>query len=37
MCYNLIVDNMKGNIEVSNKEFEFENQTYKGACFKITI
>ena len=32
-----IIEGMKGKIEVSNEEFKFENETYKGASFKIII
>ena len=32
-----IIEGMKGKIEVSNEEFKFENETYKGASFKISI
>ena len=37
MSYNLIVDSMKGSIEVQNKDFVFNNNKYVGACFKITL
>jgi len=37
MTYNLIVEGMNGNIEAINKEFVYEKQTYKGACFIITL
>ena len=36
MCYN-IIENLNGTIEVENKEFEYNNKTYNGACFKITL
>ena len=37
MCYNLIVDNMHGSIEVSNINYEYNNKSYVGACFKISL
>jgi len=37
MTYNLIVQNMHGNIEVSNKEYEYKKNIYTGACFKIRL
>ena len=37
MTYNLIVDGMDGNIIVSNEEFEYNNITYYGARFTITL
>lgn len=32
-----IIEGMQGNIEALNEEFEFENETYKGALFRVTI
>jgi len=37
MCYNLIVDNMNGNIEVFNVNYEYNNKIFNGSCFKITL
>ena len=37
MSYNLVVNGMKGNIEVKNDEFEFNSKKYKGAKFIIKI
>lgn len=35
MSHKIIKDSMNGNISVSNKNFEFNNKHYKGACFQI--
>ena len=37
MTYNLIVDGMKGNIEVKNVEYFYNKTKFKGAEFKITL
>ena len=37
MTYNLIVEGMKGDIKVINKEYKYEEITYKGANFIITL
>ena len=37
MTESIIINNMKGYIEVSNKEFIVNDKTYQGACFKISI
>jgi signal transduction histidine kinase len=37
MTYNLIVNGMNGSIEASNIEYEYENNKYKGAIFKIVL
>ena len=37
MCEEIIVKHIKGEIEVSNSEYEYEKQLFKGAVFKITI
>ena len=37
MTYKLIVDGMKGNITVKNQSFIYEDITYKGAIFTITL
>ena len=37
MTYNLIVDGMKGKVEVNNVSFEYENKKYVGAEFKIIL
>ena len=34
---NQIIENMSGKIEVSNENYDFEGQKYKGALFKIII
>jgi signal transduction histidine kinase len=35
MCDKIIRERHKGVIFVENREFEYNNKTYKGACFKI--
>jgi signal transduction histidine kinase len=35
MSHKIIKDSMNGNISVSNKNFEYNNKHYKGACFQI--
>ena len=37
MTYNLIVDGMNGTIEANNVSYEYENKTYTGAEFTITL
>ena len=37
MTYNLIVDSMKGNINIDNVIYNYENKKYKGAEFTITL
>ena len=37
MTYRLIVEGMDGNIEAVNEEFIYNNKTYLGASFTITI
>lgn len=37
MSYNLIVNHMKGTLEVFNKEYEFNGKEYKGAEFVIKL
>jgi PAS domain S-box-containing protein len=37
MSYNLIVNQMKGSIKVSNETYEFNGKQYKGAMFIITL
>ena len=37
MTHQMIVDHMHGKIEVTNTEFEYENNNYFGAKFKIII
>ena len=37
MTYNLIVDGMNGTIEVENVSYEYEDETFTGAEFKITL
>ncbi|RXJ91757.1 hypothetical protein CRV01_01310 [Arcobacter sp. CECT 8983] len=35
MSQEIVTKLLKGHISVSNKEFEYENKSYKGACFTI--
>ena len=37
MTYNLIVNGMKGQIDASNIEFEYNKKRYKGAVFRIQL
>jgi signal transduction histidine kinase len=37
MTYKIIVDGMNGNIEATNNEFTFEDNTFIGACFTILL
>lgn len=37
MSKNIIENSLKGSIKVTNKEFKFEDETYMGACFTITL
>jgi len=37
MTYNLILKSMKGNIEVSNVYYKYDNESYTGAEFTITL
>jgi len=37
MSRNIIERTFDGSIDVSNVKFEYEDVTYQGACFKITI
>ncbi len=37
MTYNLIVDGMGGNIEVSNQTYKYDDKEYSGAEFIITL
>ena len=37
MTYNIIVDGMGGEIEVSNQIFEYKDKEYTGAVFKIVL
>jgi len=37
MTYNLIVEDMNGNIKVSNVEFKYEDISYKGTEFTIEL
>jgi PAS domain S-box-containing protein len=37
MSYNLIIKSMNGNITAQNKHYEFENTSYSGAEFIISI
>ena len=36
-AYNIVKYYLKGNINVENKIFEYENKTYKGAKFDIVL
>ena len=37
MTYNMIVDGMHGALDASTVEYEYNNNNYKGANFKITL
>ncbi|MEA3289787.1 MAG: ATP-binding protein [Campylobacterota bacterium] len=37
MTYNLIVEGMGGTIEVANVSYEYQQKSYKGASFTITL
>ena len=37
MTYNLIVNHMRGSIEVKNQEYGFNDHVFKGASFTITL
>ena len=37
MTHRLIVEGMNGDIEVKNETYTYNQQTYTGACFKITL
>ncbi len=37
MTYNLIVDGMKGTIEVTNQTYIYENTEYTGAEFIVSL
>ena len=37
MTYNMITKNMKGKIEVQNQTFDYNNEIYTGALFKIIL
>lgn len=37
MTYQIIIKHIKTKIDVSNVEYEYKNNTYKGACFSIII
>ena len=37
MAKHMIEEHMKGTITVDNEEFQYEDQNYKGACFKIIV
>ena len=37
MTHKIIKVNMKGRISATNKTFVYENNTYKGANFKLTL
>ena len=37
MTYNLIVDGMKGSIEAKNRSYAYENKSYNGAEFIISL
>ncbi|MEA3384063.1 MAG: HAMP domain-containing sensor histidine kinase [Campylobacterota bacterium] len=35
MAYQIITKRHKQNIEVENENFEYDNRSYKGACFRL--
>lgn len=37
MCQEIIVKHIKGNIDLSNETYKYDENTYKGALFKLTI
>lgn len=37
MTYQIIIKHIKTKIDVNNVEYEYKNNTYKGACFSIII
>ncbi|MBD3842397.1 MAG: HAMP domain-containing histidine kinase [Campylobacterales bacterium] len=37
MSYQIIINRFKGNIEVKNEEYTYQNQNFKGANFKIIL
>ncbi|PHO12468.1 histidine kinase [Malaciobacter marinus] len=37
MSSEIVNKHLDGTLEFSNEEYEFENEKYKGACFKITL
>ena len=37
MSQEIIAKHLEGQITVTNKEFIYQDNEYKGACFKITI
>ena len=37
MTYNLIINGMKGSIEVNNVEYQYKDKNYAGAAFTITL
>ncbi|AXX87788.1 Cache sensor-containing signal transduction histidine kinase [Malaciobacter marinus] len=37
MSNEIVNKHLDGTLEFSNEEYEFENEKYKGACFKITL
>lgn len=37
MCYNIVVNSMKGTIQVENENFNLDSKDLKGAKFTITI
>ena len=37
MTYNMIVNDMKGNVKAYNDEYVHNGITYKGATFKISL
>lgn len=37
MTREIIESNMKGTLKVTNEEFVYDENVFKGACFKITL
>jgi signal transduction histidine kinase len=37
MSSEIVNKHLDGTLEFTNEEYEFENEKYKGACFKITL
>ncbi len=37
MAYKIITEQHQASIEASNETFEYQKQTYTGACFTITF
>ena len=37
MSQEIVARHMNGTIEVDNETYEYEGETYKGACFKVSL